>query len=351
MQHSYVLPNSFLKDLPAVCQRYDLVTAEVLDDVGLNPRIIASEFRLVPLASFVNLLSHLYSATGTIAAVAQLAQQQDIARLFMLKPFLRQSRDFVSLLQILGEVMPAVIPGLLIDIDSNEHRIALRVGHTQANDFLTPQTQVFAVFYALHLLKQTCVTPPLPRGVMLASSPFSDNDLSAEDGQWLEKHLGCALAFSQQDVNLTFAAKYAHQPIDIPPQWFVPAPPASLDAEALIMRSKELISVSLPSGQLSLKTLAQQLGLHPRHVQRIFQAHGISFQQMINEIRAEHARHLLLETHYDLLTISQMLGYRYQNQLSNACHKWFGQAGLEMRKEHHHNKMQQAKKKAHQKVG
>jgi AraC-like DNA-binding protein len=351
VQTSHVLPNSFLKDLPHVCQRYDLVAAEVLDDVGLTPSIIASEFRLVPLASFVQLLTHLYNATGTIAAVAQLAQQQDIARLFMLKPFLRQSRDLVSLLQMLGEVMPAVIPGLLINIDSNEHRIALRVGHTQASEFLTPCTQVFAVFYALHLLKQTCVMPPSPRGVMLASTPFSDSGLTAEDAQWLEKQLGCALAFSQQDVNLTFAAKYAHQPIDIPPQWFEPAPPASLDGEALIMRSKELISASLPSGQLSLQTLADKLSLHPRHVQRIFHTHEISFQQMVNEIRAEHARHLLLETHYDLLTISQMLGFRYQNQLSIACHKWFGQSGQAMRKAHYQQKVAAAKKKAHQKVG
>lgn len=86
----------------------------------------------------------------------------------------------------------------------------------------------------------------------------------------------------------------------------------------------EFVRQLLPAGTVTIETVADQLGLHPRALQRRLAAEGASFTDLLDAIRQDTARRLLAETDLPLGTVSRQLGYAEQSALTRACRRWFG---------------------------
>lgn len=91
-------------------------------------------------------------------------------------------------------------------------------------------------------------------------------------------------------------------------------------AERVAEQARQL----LPTGLCSVETIAGQLAMHPRTLQRRLAAEGIRCQDVIDRERRAQAVHYLAVSELHLSQIAGLLGYTEQSALNRSCRRWFG---------------------------
>jgi AraC-like DNA-binding protein len=104
-----------------------------------------------------------------------------------------------------------------------------------------------------------------------------------------------------------------------------------LDRSDIVARAKTAIFDRLPSGEVSEAAVASALGMAARTLHRKLRDHGLSFRQMVVELRKELARRYLQDVSLSLTEIAFMLGYGDASAFSRAFRKWFGKPPSAMR--------------------
>lgn len=98
------------------------------------------------------------------------------------------------------------------------------------------------------------------------------------------------------------------------------APNANTLSEDVI----RLINTLLPTGQCSSGTIAAQLSLHKRTLQRRLAQEGVTYEQLFTNERMRLARQYLMEPNLGFSQITGLLGYSEQSAFNRACRAWFG---------------------------
>jgi AraC-like DNA-binding protein len=88
-------------------------------------------------------------------------------------------------------------------------------------------------------------------------------------------------------------------------------------------RVAELARRLLPTGLCGAEAIADQLGLHPRTLQRRLAAGGVTCQDVIDQVRRDQAARYLAEPRFQLPQIAGLLGYAEQSTLNRSCRRWF----------------------------
>jgi AraC-like DNA-binding protein len=83
---------------------------------------------------------------------------------------------------------------------------------------------------------------------------------------------------------------------------------------------RKAIYLMLPTGRATCKSVAQGLGMSMRTLQRELDRQGLSFKQLINEVRQELAPRYVANSRYSLAEVAAMLGY----STHSAFTRWFG---------------------------
>jgi AraC-like DNA-binding protein len=99
----------------------------------------------------------------------------------------------------------------------------------------------------------------------------------------------------------------------------------SYPAFSVTDRLRALLTEQLPTGDFSLKSLARQLAISPRTLQRKLAAEGENFNQVLETMRMELADHYLRRTETSIMNIALMLGY---SQASSFSHSFRQAAGF-----------------------
>lgn len=90
-------------------------------------------------------------------------------------------------------------------------------------------------------------------------------------------------------------------------------------------RVRSLLLRRIPSGEVESASIADELALTSRTLQRRLSAEGTNFNTLLNETRAELAKHYLKTTQVPLAEISFLLGYKDPNSFGRAFHGWTGE--------------------------
>ena len=80
-----------------------------------------------------------------------------------------------------------------------------------------------------------------------------------------------------------------------------------------------------------LTKVARLLSLHPRSLQRVLAEEGVGFKDLLDRVRREHARDLIMNTQLSLSQVAAQVGLREQSSLTHAVHRWFGTSPSKMR--------------------
>jgi AraC-like DNA-binding protein len=96
-------------------------------------------------------------------------------------------------------------------------------------------------------------------------------------------------------------------------------------------RVAELTRRLLSTGQCSAETISDQLGMHPRALQRRLATEGVRCQDLIDRGRRDQAARYLADARLHLNQIAGLLGYSEQSTLNRSCRCWFGKTPRQYR--------------------
>lgn len=100
---------------------------------------------------------------------------------------------------------------------------------------------------------------------------------------------------------------------------------ADLDTQATTQeRVRSVLIEALPSGENSIESVAERLAMSKRTLQRKLSAEKVSFQGLLQDIRAELADHYLAKSELTLGEISFLLGFQESNSFIRAYSGWKG---------------------------
>jgi len=98
---------------------------------------------------------------------------------------------------------------------------------------------------------------------------------------------------------------------------------AELKSESLARQVKQLIEPRLPSGEVGSVEIAESLHMSSRNLQRRLQEEGVSFKQLLSEVRQELALRYLASARYSISEVAYLLGFSDQSNFTRAFKRWF----------------------------
>ncbi|WP_157497934.1 AraC family transcriptional regulator [Gilvimarinus chinensis] len=96
-------------------------------------------------------------------------------------------------------------------------------------------------------------------------------------------------------------------------------------------RAAQAIAKRLPTGTVNEDSVAAELALSTRSLQRRLSEEHTSFKEMLDKVRRELAKHYLELDEHSLSEISYLLGYGDQASFSRAFKRWFGASPSQFR--------------------
>ena len=93
-----------------------------------------------------------------------------------------------------------------------------------------------------------------------------------------------------------------------------------------------LVRRLLPSGAAELSVVADELGMHPRTLQRRLEEEGVTFAEVVQGVRRRTAEQYLRDSDMSLRHLASELGYLEQSTFTRACRRWFGMSPLAYRR-------------------
>lgn len=152
-----------------------------------------------------------------------------------------------------------------------------------------------------------------------------------DNGSLYEAFLGCPLKRSST-IQIRFAAQDAKLPFltENLAMWEAFEPSlrkrlSALDEHANTTdRVRSALLEMLPAGMSSIDAVAQRLAMSKRSLQRHLGDEGVSFQDVLNNVRQELAQHYLTNSTVSPGEISWLLGFQESNSFIRAFRSWTG---------------------------
>jgi AraC-like DNA-binding protein len=95
---------------------------------------------------------------------------------------------------------------------------------------------------------------------------------------------------------------------------------------------ENIIAPLMPHGEAQASTVAKRLGLSERTFARRLAAEGLSFGEILDDLRRDLAVLHLHRSDLQLAQIAWRLGFQQPSSFSHACHRWFGKSPLAYRR-------------------
>ena len=120
-------------------------------------------------------------------------------------------------------------------------------------------------------------------------------------------------------------ARHAQRYLDA----LIPAPAGG----SVAARTRRSLYLLVPAGRATIEQVAENLGLHPRSLQRLLGKEGKSFATVLNEVRRELALRYLAGSTHNMTAIAQMTGYATPSSFTRWFSAEFGKSPAAWRSE------------------
>jgi len=198
--------------------------------------------------------------------------------------------------------------------------------------------------------------PPMLVGITLAfllelgrrgtgqpiAAKFVEFSHAMGDVQSLEDYFGCSiqigakcnrLTIHREDLDLHFAS-YNLELLEM----LTPLLDQSLNvhqhSSSITEMVKWIIKRSLAGGRPDIQTVASELGMSDRTLQRRLTNECTSFKFLLTQVRQDQAREYLADPSLDIKDVAFLIGYEDQNSFYRAFHLWEGDTPSNWRSKH-----------------
>ncbi|MEU1431654.1 AraC family transcriptional regulator [Nocardia sp. NPDC005746] len=302
---------------------------------GLDPASLSLQDRWVPAAAIADLLERSAFASGHEDFGLRLAERRRFANLGPLSLVIRDEPDVRGALRVLSRHENMYNEALHTRLTEHNAIATIRLALDLGGPGGTRQAIELAVGVLHGLLRGFLGTDWQPLEVRF-SHP------APRDRRTHYRVLGSNIVFDA-DFNgiLTYATDldspnamsdpqlrtYAQQLLDSTPDTHTTT---TLD------RVRELIELLLPTGRCSVDQIARSLGVDRRTIHRHLAAEGHTFTTLLDDIRAELARHLVANRRHTLTEIAELLAFStpgnftrwFRNRHGRTPTQWRAAAGI-----------------------
>ena len=99
---------------------------------------------------------------------------------------------------------------------------------------------------------------------------------------------------------------------------------ASMNATRLNGEISQLIMALLPTGCPSIVKVSRHCGIPVRTLQRKLRQHGITYRELVDEVRFEAACRLLRQPQNNIKAVATAIGYQNASNFARAFQRWAG---------------------------
>lgn len=232
---------------------------------------------------------------------------------------------------------------IVFDSPSSQTRIAITEGRVLIEDQRISELEPYCPFQQEAVLTGWAA---FGRWLIGSHAPLLEVTLRHQamgDPALYEQFFGCPVKFGAQGNALVFPESMLTARV----QGADPRTHKSLLLEAalqlgrsyaplsVIGRLRALLVEHLPTGEVSLESLASQLAMSPRTLQRKLAAEGENFSQVLETFRMELADHHLRSTDASIMDIALTLGFSQASAFSHAFRQARGISPADFRKALH----------------
>jgi AraC-like DNA-binding protein len=315
---------------------------ELVDELGGNGRRLLEEHHIAldavgdfdAFVARLQVLSVLEAAvpeTGAIDFGRQLAARQGIEVLGSVGAAARTAPTVGKALATLERYLRAYNPSLQVRLElSGLGRVRLHLTRTVAGGSAYPQGGELAMGVAMQVFRLLIGRTWRPVEVDLEHQPltsyFSYERYFDAPVSFGRPGMGFVLRASDLDRPLSTDAS-THDVLVSHLQTITPFTPAGI-----VPMVNDLIRRLLPGGSVELTSVADELGLHPRTLQRRLEDEGVTFGELVQGVRRRTAENYLRDSDMSLRHLATELGYMEQSAFTRASRRWFGMSPLAYRR-------------------
>ncbi|MEE3851970.1 AraC family transcriptional regulator [Gordonia sp. LSe1-13] len=297
----------------------------LIRDVGLDPASIGLQDRWVPAEAIADVLERAADAADRDDLGLALAQSRRLSHLGPLSLVLREEPDVRSALQVLIRHQHMYNEALRTRLSENHGiatlRVTLDVG--RPGDFRQSTDLAIGV---LQQLLQGFIDPGWrPLGVSFSHSAPRDlrvcQTLFGHHVEFDAEFDGISLYTKDLDTPNAMAdpmlRQYTQQllgDLDTP------------TAPSTEQRVRELVELLLPTGRCTVGQIARSLGVDRRTVHRRLDEEDTTYSAILDDTRAELARHLVSSGRHPMIEVAETLGFSSPGNFSRWFRTRFGQS-------------------------
>jgi AraC-like DNA-binding protein len=294
--------------------------AQVLEHAGLEEEQLRNPNYFIPLDKECAVLEEAAYATGHPALMVEFARRQSLGNFGAIGSLAVGSPDIRGGLEVFQDYLNYSVQA----VDANvrvEHDTAF---FTMQTDFQparnSPQFWHHGVALMCQLVRILCGKRWAPRLVYLDLPSPTDVTPYAD-------FFRAPLAFAQGHNGLTFASEVLDWPIE--------GSLSSVSSELRIFLTENyannfqdqvraVVNSLLTTKKCTANVVATSMGMSERTLKRKLSLEGISFRELLEQVRSSLAINYMREPQFRLTDIAEMLGYSELSVFSRSFKRWFG---------------------------
>ncbi|MBU3067319.1 AraC family transcriptional regulator [Nocardia sp. NEAU-G5] len=304
----------------------------LLAAVGI-PRDVVGDYE--QFAGGRNVLTALESAAALTATPdfgRRLARRRGVEIWGPLGAAIRTAPTVGDAIAALHRFLPVYCPAVTITVTQPAQHALPRLEYRFQPDRLPPHPQVIelTLSMALNMFRLIAGRTYAPVSVHLPHQP-----LTAESDY--RQYFGCPVYFAEPFGGFLLRPGDLTRPLASDPavRRVVEAyltsitPPADGTSAGAV---RTLIRQHLPTGTADRATVAAEIAVHPRTLQRRLAQEGTTFNDILDAVRRDEAERYLRRNELPLSRVAALLGYSEPSVFTRACHRWFGISGTDYRR-------------------
>ena len=319
-----------LSGLPELVRELGGDPAALFRSAGIDAADVGRHDAFVPLQRATTAVELAAAVTAVPDLGRRLAERQGIDILGPVGVAARTAPTVAEALKVLENFLAAYTPGLAVRLFDTEDPELVFFGleFVDIDAATIPQSVELALAVTLRILRLLIGAGFHPAAVHLPHEPLT----AIAD---YRHSYGRTPVFLAAAPGFTLAKSHLAQPLRqdrLAHEAVVSYLNSITDRNDTARHSVEvLVNQLLPTGTVTLPSIAEHLSMHPKTLQRRLADEGATFGEIVDTIRRERARRLLSGTAITLSHLARELGYAEQSVLTRSCKRWFGCGPAEYR--------------------
>lgn len=301
-----------------VAKRLGIHPQSMLRKVGLTPRMLASPTQLIPLKSALNLLEISSKESDCDTFGLHLAEARLLSDFGPISLLLTHQPSMRMALQTIAQYRYLLNESLGMHIEDVGKTTLIREEIISDGPGGTQQATDMAVGVLMLIFRAILGQHWRPQSVHFTHPANSDLQIH-------RRLFGCPLHFDSNlngveclKTDMDRANAQADAAMATYAQSFIDAMPKR-GKSSVVQDVRRSVYLLLPMGRASVEQIASGLGVNVRTLQRRLDESGVSFSDVLNEVRCELAQRYITHTTYSMGRVAEQLGY---SNLSSFT-RWF----------------------------